>query len=69
MSRLTHVVDIGANPIEGALPYKPLLDAHLLGLDRKLVIMALRSYCRGRNYLSAPRRRRRIGLTAKPAAS
>jgi FkbM family methyltransferase len=29
MSRLTHVVDIGANPIEGAPPYKPLLDAQL----------------------------------------
>src|SRR5437763_8887102 len=29
MRRLTHVVDIGANPIEGAPPYKPLLDAQL----------------------------------------
>ena len=29
MSRLTHVVDIGANPIEGTPPYKPLLDAEL----------------------------------------
>jgi FkbM family methyltransferase len=29
MGRLTHVVDIGANPIEGAPPYKPLLDAQL----------------------------------------
>jgi FkbM family methyltransferase len=29
MSRLTHVVDVGANPIEGAPPYKPLLDAQL----------------------------------------
>jgi FkbM family methyltransferase len=29
MSRLTHVVDIGANPIEGSPPYKPLLDAQL----------------------------------------
>ena len=29
MSRLTHVVDIGANPIEGAPPYRPLLDAQL----------------------------------------
>ena len=29
MSRLTHVVDIGANPIEGVPPYKPLLDAQL----------------------------------------
>jgi FkbM family methyltransferase len=29
MSRLTHVVDIGANPIEGMPPYKPLLDAQL----------------------------------------
>ena len=29
MSRLTHVVDIGANPIEGMPPYKPLLDDQL----------------------------------------
>jgi FkbM family methyltransferase len=29
MGRLTHVVDIGANPIDGAPPYKPLLDAQL----------------------------------------
>jgi FkbM family methyltransferase len=29
MDRLTHVVDIGANPIEGLPPYKPLLDAQL----------------------------------------
>ncbi|HKD29131.1 MAG TPA: FkbM family methyltransferase [Xanthobacteraceae bacterium] len=29
MSRLTHVVDIGANPIEGAPPYTPLLEAQL----------------------------------------
>jgi FkbM family methyltransferase len=29
MGRLTHVVDIGANPIEGSPPYKPLLDAPL----------------------------------------
>jgi hypothetical protein len=29
MSRLTHVVDIGANPIEGEPPYRPLLDAQL----------------------------------------
>jgi FkbM family methyltransferase len=29
VSRLTHVVDIGANPIEGVAPYKPLLDAGL----------------------------------------
>jgi hypothetical protein len=29
MSRLTHVVDIGANPIDGAPPYRPLLDAQL----------------------------------------
>jgi FkbM family methyltransferase len=29
LSRLTHVVDIGANPIEGSPPYKPLLDAQL----------------------------------------
>jgi FkbM family methyltransferase len=29
MSRLTHVVDIGANPIDGAPPYRPLLEAQL----------------------------------------
>lgn len=29
MDRLTHVVDIGANPIEGAPPYKHLLDNQL----------------------------------------
>ena len=29
MDRLTHVVDIGANPIEGAPPYKHLLDNRL----------------------------------------
>jgi FkbM family methyltransferase len=29
MGRLTHVVDIGANPIEGAPPYRSLLDAQL----------------------------------------
>jgi len=29
MNRLTHVVDIGANPIEGAPSYRPLLDAQL----------------------------------------
>jgi FkbM family methyltransferase len=29
MDRLTHVVDVGANPIDGAPPYKPLLDARL----------------------------------------
>jgi FkbM family methyltransferase len=29
MSRLTHVVDIGANPIDGAPPYRPLLDVQL----------------------------------------
>jgi hypothetical protein len=29
MGRLTHVVDIGANPIEGAPSYKRLLDAQL----------------------------------------
>jgi FkbM family methyltransferase len=29
VSRLTHVVDIGANPIESIPPYKPLLDAQL----------------------------------------
>ena len=29
VSRLTHVIDIGANPLEGAPPYKPLLDARL----------------------------------------
>jgi FkbM family methyltransferase len=29
MGRLTHVVDIGANPIEGLPPYKLLLDAQL----------------------------------------
>jgi FkbM family methyltransferase len=29
MDRLIHVVDIGANPIEGLPPYKPLLDAQL----------------------------------------
>jgi FkbM family methyltransferase len=29
MERLTHVVDIGANPIDGAPPYRPLLDAQL----------------------------------------
>lgn len=28
-SRLTEVVDIGANPIDGAPPYKPMLDAGL----------------------------------------
>ena len=29
MARLTHVVDIGANPIEGTPPYRSLLDAQL----------------------------------------
>jgi FkbM family methyltransferase len=29
MGRPTHVVDIGANPIEGAPPYKPLMDERL----------------------------------------
>ncbi len=29
LGRLTHVVDIGANPIDGAPPYRPLLDARL----------------------------------------
>jgi hypothetical protein len=29
MGRLTHVVDIGANPIEGAPAYRPILDAQL----------------------------------------
>ena len=29
LSRLTHVVDIGANPIDGSPAYKPLLDAQL----------------------------------------
>jgi FkbM family methyltransferase len=29
MSRLTHVVDIGANPIDDVPPYRPLLDAQL----------------------------------------
>ena len=29
MNRLTHVVDIGANPIEGVPSYRPLLDAQL----------------------------------------
>src|SRR6195256_5375423 len=29
MGGLTHVVDIGANPIDGAPPYRPLLDAKL----------------------------------------
>jgi hypothetical protein len=29
MGRLTHVVDVGANPIDGAPPYRPLLDAQL----------------------------------------
>jgi hypothetical protein len=29
MNRLTHVVDIGANPIAGAPSYRPLLDAQL----------------------------------------
>jgi FkbM family methyltransferase len=29
MGRLTHVVDIGANPIDGAPPYRRLLDARL----------------------------------------
>ena len=29
MSRLTHIVDIGANPIDGEPPYRPLLDAQL----------------------------------------
>ena len=29
MGRLTHVVDIGANPIEGAPPYKPLMGERL----------------------------------------
>jgi len=32
MDRLTHVVDIGANPIEGAPPYKHLLDSQLCRL-------------------------------------
>jgi hypothetical protein len=29
MSRLIHAVDIGANPIDGAPPYRPLLEAQL----------------------------------------
>jgi FkbM family methyltransferase len=29
IGRLTHVVDIGANPIDGAPPYRPLLEAQL----------------------------------------
>src|SRR5262245_41500921 len=29
MGRLTHVVDIGANPIDGVPPYRPLMDAQL----------------------------------------
>ncbi len=32
MRRLTHVVDIGANPIDGTPPYRPLLDAQLCRL-------------------------------------
>jgi FkbM family methyltransferase len=32
LGRLTHVVDIGANPIEGAPPYNPLLSAQLCRL-------------------------------------
>jgi hypothetical protein len=32
LGRLTHVVDIGANPVDGAPPYKPLLDAQLCRL-------------------------------------
>jgi FkbM family methyltransferase len=32
LARLTHVVDIGANPVDGAPPYKALLDAQLCRL-------------------------------------
>jgi FkbM family methyltransferase len=32
LPRLTHVVDIGANPVDGAPPYQPLLDAQLCRL-------------------------------------
>jgi hypothetical protein len=32
LSRLTHVVDIGANPVDGEPPYKSLLDAQLCRL-------------------------------------
>jgi FkbM family methyltransferase len=32
LSRLTHAVDIGANPVDGAPPYRPLLDAQLCRL-------------------------------------
>src|SRR5262249_16118668 len=32
LGRLTHVVDIGANPVDGAPPYESLLDARLCRL-------------------------------------
>ena len=32
VSRLTHIVDVGANPIDGPAPYKPLQDRNLCRL-------------------------------------
>lgn len=57
MSRLTHVVDIGANPIEGAPPYKILLDSQLCrvtGLEPQAAALARLNEKKGVNETYLP---------------
>jgi FkbM family methyltransferase len=57
MSRLTHVVDIGANPIDGAPPYRPLLDARLCrvtGFEPQASALAELNFKKGANEAYLP---------------
>jgi FkbM family methyltransferase len=52
IGRLTHVVDIGANPIDGAPPYRPLLDAQLCrvtGFEPQASALAELNFKKGAN--------------------
>ena len=57
MGGLTHVVDIGANPIDGAPPYRPLLDAQLCritGFEPQASALAELNLKKGANEIYLP---------------
>jgi hypothetical protein len=57
IGRLTHVVDIGANPIDGAPPYRPLLDAQLCritGFEPQASALAELNLKKGANEIYLP---------------
>jgi hypothetical protein len=65
---LTRVVDIGANPVDGAPPYKPLLDAQLCrltGFEPQPVALAELNRKKGTN--KSPPYRASILLSANAA--